>query len=77
MTNDRNNGGSTNYYELPQDASELQDLIEHKKMSFSQGNIFKATYRLNDKHADITYDLNKIIWFANRLLKQINPNKGE
>lgn len=63
-----NNGGSTDYYELPGGATQLQDLIEHKEMSFSIGNIFKAAYRLNDKHSDRVYDLNKIIWFAEREL---------
>ena len=35
-------GGSTSYYELPPQATELNDLIEHKGMSFALGNIFKA-----------------------------------
>lgn len=35
-------GGSTSYYELPAGATELNDLIEHKGMSFTLGNIFKA-----------------------------------
>lgn len=63
----RNNGGSTDYYKLPQNAKDLQDLIEHKEMNFSLGNIFKAVYRLgNCSHSDAIRDLNKIIWFANR-----------
>jgi len=67
-----NNGGSTDYYKLPQGAKDLQDLIEFKNMNFSQGNIFKAVYRCNDTHHS-TYEreLNKIIFFANRELKRI------
>ena len=62
-----NNGGSTNYYELPEGASELQDLIEHKNMNFAVANIFKAAYRLGSKgNTTPEYDLNKIIWFAER-----------
>ena len=61
-----NNGGSTEYYELPENATELQDLIEHKKMNFSMGNCFKAIYRIDDPEHDTIRDLNKIIWFANR-----------
>jgi len=61
-------GGSTSYYELPEDASELNDLIEHKGMSFALGNIFKACYRFGEKDAaSRMYDLNKIIFFAERL----------
>ena len=64
----KSDGGSTSYYELPEDASELNDLIEHKGMSFALGNIFKACYRFGEKDAaSRMYDLNKIIFFAERL----------
>jgi hypothetical protein len=61
-------GGSTSYYELPPHATELNDLIEYKGMSFALGNIFKACYRFGEKDAaSRMYDLNKIIYFAERL----------
>lgn len=61
-------GGSTDYYRLPAGATELNDLIEHKGMSFALGNIFKACYRFGEKDAaSRMYDLNKIIYFAERL----------
>lgn len=61
-------GGSTDYYRLPVNATELNDLIEHKRMSFALGNIFKACYRFGEKDAaSRMYDLNKIIYFAERL----------
>lgn len=61
-------GGSTSYYELPEDASELNDLIEHKNMPFARGNIFKACYRMGEKsNTDALYDINKIIFFAERM----------
>jgi len=64
----KSDGGSTSYYELPEGASELNDLIEHKGMSFALGNIFKACYRFGEKDAaSRLYDLNKIIFFAERL----------
>lgn len=64
----KSDGGSTSYYELPKAASELNDLIEHKGMSFALGNIFKACYRFGEKDAaSRLYDLNKIIFFAERL----------
>lgn len=70
--NPNNNGGSTDYYKLPTNAKDLQDLIELKEMNFAQGNIFKAIYRANENHHS-TYerDLNKIIWFANRELERL------
>lgn len=63
-----NNGGSTDYYKLPEGSRELNDLIEAKEMSFAQGNIFKAVWRLGEKDGvSKIYDLNKIIYFAERL----------
>jgi len=77
MTNKQtSDGGSTSYYELPSGATELNDLIEYKNMSFAVGNIFKAAYRLGQKEgAEEEYDLRKIIYFANRRLKQIEKQK--
>ncbi len=76
--NSNNNGGSTDYYKLPTNAKDLQDLIESKEMNFSQGNIFKAIYRANENHHS-TYerDLNKIIWFANRELERIGNIRAD
>ena len=65
-------GWSTRYYEIPEGAKELQDLIEHKAMNFARGNIFKACYRLGEKSGtDAVYDLNKIIWYGQRELARI------
>ena len=65
-------GGSTSYYALPDGATDLQDLIEYKSMNFSIGNMFKAIYRLGEKSGNsLAYDLNKIIWYANRELQRL------
>jgi hypothetical protein len=65
-------GSDADYYKLPKDAKDLMDLIEHRKMSFSEGNIFKAIWRLGGKPGvDKIYDLDKIIFFANRLKGEI------
>ena len=67
----RNNGGTTDYYAVPSKAETLNDLIDHKNMSWNIGNIFKACYRLGEKpSADAVYDLNKIIYYAQRELKK-------
>jgi hypothetical protein len=63
----KSDGGSSSYYELPDGAKELQDLIEHRNMNFAIGNIFKACYRKGRKSGvDAIYDINKIIWYAER-----------
>lgn len=64
----KSDGGSSSYYFLPEGATELNDLIEAKQMSFARGNIFKALYRLGNKvGTDVEYDLNKIELFLGRL----------
>jgi hypothetical protein len=68
----KNNGGDTDYYQIPKNSETLQDLIEYKELNFSQGNILKAIYRMNDdSHSSKERELNKIIWFAQRELKRI------
>ncbi|MGA0397425.1 MAG: hypothetical protein ACO3O3_09700 [Ilumatobacteraceae bacterium] len=72
----KSDGWSTSYYELPEGASELQDLIEHRGMNFSVGNIFKACYRLGRKDGATTlYDLNKIKWYAEREIARLEADK--
>ena len=72
-------GSSTDYYKIPSWATDLIDLIEHKKMNFAIGNIFKACYRLGEKDGiDRAYDLRKIIFFAQRELAAIErEEQGE
>ncbi len=69
-------GGSTpSQYQLPDNATDLQDLIEYRDMNFAMGNIFKACYRSgNCNHSDLLRDINKVIWFAER---EKNRLKGE
>ena len=68
----KSDGGSTDYYKLPEGATELNDLIEHKGMSFALGNVFKACYRLGEKEGnDLLYDINKIIFFAQRMKARV------
>jgi hypothetical protein len=65
-------GSSTDYYKIPAGATDIIDLIEHKRMTFGIGNIFKACYRLGEKDGiDAAYDLRKIIFFAKRALAEI------
>lgn len=63
-------GLATAYYELPEHAKELRHLISHKGMSKSRGDIFKACYRLGEKHNTGTlYDLNKMKFFIEDLIE--------
>ena len=60
-------GWSSNYYELPEDAKELDDLICEREMHWHIANIFKACYRFGEKDGTSKlYDINKILWFAKK-----------
>ena len=66
-TKTKSDGWKTDYYQIPKEAEEIQDLIEYKNMNFAIANIFKAAYRLGSKEGTSeVYDLNKIIFFAER-----------
>ncbi len=63
----KSNGGSTDYYQIPVGTRDLDDLIDLKGMSFRMANIFKACFRFGQKDGTSKlYDLNKIIFFAER-----------
>jgi hypothetical protein len=75
LDNSKNNGGSTDYYDFPENAKCVMDLIEIFGMNFSQGNILKSAYCLNRGRHDGTNmerELNKIIFFAKRELERIS-----
>ena len=40
----KSDGSTASYYELPEDAKELQDLISHRDMNFYIGFIFCLCY---------------------------------
>jgi|GEM_PF-2038307 len=70
-------GGSSSYYNLPQSATELQDLIEHRNMNGSIKDIFKACYRLGEKDgmSDID-DVTKMVYYSLRELGRLRGTKN-
>lgn len=63
-------GGATDYYLIPDHATELRHLISARGMSKSRGDIFKACYRLGEKAGvDVLYDLNKMKFFIEDLIE--------
>lgn len=74
-----NNGGSTDYYKFAPSWRECADIIEARNMNYNQGNIFKAAFCFNTgRHKGTTYEreLNKIIYFAERELKNLKDING-
>jgi hypothetical protein len=58
-------GSSADYYKLPADAWQLQDLISYRDMNAQMGEIFRATYRYGlASHSDKMRDINKILFYA-------------
>ena len=65
-------GGSSTYYNLPPNARDVDDLIEHKDMNYRIANIFKACYRYGEKAGTSQlYDLKKIMFFAQREVERL------
>ena len=87
-------GGSVSYYTVdvlkptsggePYTA-ECNDIIESLEMSFAEGNIFKAIWRLcaarqgqsKDGYRDSMYDAEKIKFFAERIIAQLQYTKAD
>jgi hypothetical protein len=65
-------GSSASYYELPNNASELQDLISAKNMNAQIGEIFRECYRYGQaSHCDEIRGIKKILFYANAELKRL------
>ena len=67
-------GSSADYYKLPAEAAQIQDLISYRDMNSQIGEIFRACYRYGqDHHSTKLRDINKVIFYAqaerDRLLK--------
>jgi hypothetical protein len=73
-TNDKD-GLHSSYYDIPDGAKDLVDLMNHKNMNHSIGEAFCALYRLNDKDTP-KRNLEKVVYYAQRELERIK-NEGE
>lgn len=65
-------GSTADYYELPKNANELQDLISHKNMNAQIGEIFRACYRYGEvAHSKMLRDAKKIKFYAEAEIKRL------
>lgn len=61
----KSDGLHADYYTLPKDASQLQDLISHRNMNAQIGEIFRECYRYGlASHSDELRGINKIFFYA-------------
>lgn len=65
-------GSTASYYELPEGARELQDLISHRNMNAQIGEIFRACYRYGlASHSDQLRDAKKIRFYAEAEIRRL------
>ena len=70
-------GSTAAYYELPSNASELQDLISYRDMNAQIGEIFRSCYRYGiASHSDKLRDAKKIKFYIDAEIKRLE-NRGE
>ncbi len=61
----RSDGSTASYYELPEGATELQDLISYRNLNAQDGEIFRAIYRKGRaSHSDALRDAKKVLFYA-------------
>ena len=73
----KSDGSTASYYELPEQAKELQDLISHRDMNSQIGEIFRACYRYGlVEHSDKLRDAKKIKFYAEAEIKRLEKLQG-
>jgi len=77
LAKEQSDGSSANYYKLPENASELQDLVSAKLMNAQIGEIFRECYRYGKaSHCNEERGIRKILFYANAELKRLTNLKG-
>jgi hypothetical protein len=65
LDDNKSDGSTASYYELPEGATELQHLISHRNMNAQDGEIFRAIYRKGRaSHSDELRDAKKVLFYA-------------
>lgn len=65
-------GSTASYYELPEGAAQIQDLISHKDMNAQIGEIFRACYRYGEVyHSSRLRDAKKIKFYIEAEIERL------
>ncbi len=71
-------GSTASYYQLPEGAKELQDLISYRNMNSQLGEIFRACYRYGQaSHSDQLRDAKKIAFYAAAEIERLEKYGNE
>ena len=66
------NGLTADYYELPANATQLQDLISFKDMNAQVGESFRSLYRYGQSsHSDKLRDAKKVVFYMNSEIERL------
>ena len=78
MPKEISDGSTANYYELPEWAQELADLIRYKNMNGSQAEMFRALYRGDSaSHSDQRRQARKLLAYAvDEMVRTHYPNSS-
>lgn len=77
-TGTKSDGSTASYYELPEGAAELQDLISDRDMNGQMAEIFRATYRYGRvAHSEKMRDAKKIKFYAEAEIKRLEKLEGK
>ena len=72
LTKTVSDGSTAAYYELPEGANELQDLISHRDMNAQIGEVFRSCYRYGmASHSDKLRDAKKIKFYIDAEIKRL------
>lgn len=78
MSKEQSDGSTASYYELPEDATELQHLISAKNMNAQIGEIFRACYRYGEvSHSPELRDAKKIKFYIDAEIERLTKLEGE
>ena len=68
----RSDGSTASYYELPEGATELQHLISYRNLNAQVGEIFRACYRYGQaSHSDKLRDAKKMKFYAEAEIERL------
>lgn len=74
----QSDGSTASYYELPEGATQLQDLISHRDLNAQMGEIFRACYRYGMvAHSPKLRDIKKIIFYAEAEKARLEKLEGK
>lgn len=74
---EQSDGSTASYYELPNDAKELQDLISYKDMNGQIAEIFRACYRYGQvAHSPKIRDAKKIKFYIEAEIERLEKWEG-